>query len=162
VEAVFRAIGVVHVDAPDEVIKSSFDGVDGVVEIFPEFEDGLTGIDGFSHIILITYLHKHRGNPLRVKPKRLIKFGVPEEVIPEVGVFVTDSPDRPNPIGLSIVKLLGREGRFLKVSGLDLFNGTPVLDIKPYTPDRVVEDIKLPKWYTDLSNVLSRLGIHIV
>jgi len=96
-------------------------------------------VEEFSHLILVTYLHKSRGRPLVVRPKR-----VPGA--PEVGVFATDSPDRPNPIGVTIVRLVRREGRLLYVEGVDLFDGTPVLDIKPFTPARCPADVKAPWW----------------
>lgn len=148
-EITFKPIGIVHVGLRDEDVKSSWEGVEGVVEVFPQYEEGLDGIEGFSHIILITYLHKtteeHR-KVLKVKHRRLKRFGIKIDDIPEVGVFCTDSPHRPNPIGLSIVELLRRNGRFLYVKGLDLFDGTPVLDIKAYTRDRIVEEIKVPWW----------------
>ncbi|MDW7970202.1 MAG: tRNA (N6-threonylcarbamoyladenosine(37)-N6)-methyltransferase TrmO [Sulfolobales archaeon] len=146
-------IGVIHVSADDETVKKSLDGVPGIVEIFQEFAEGLRGIDGFSHLIIISYLHKtsdqHR-QVLTVKPRRLIKLGLPPTEVPEVGVFCTDSPHRPNPIAITIVKLLKREGRYLHVEGVDLFNNTPVIDIRPYTPERKVGDIKLPEWYLNL------------
>lgn len=165
VEVVFKPIGVVHLDVDDEYVRNSLNGVAGVVEVYPEFADGLTGIDGFSHIILIAYLHKvvseGRG-VLRVRPRRLIRLGINVDEVPEVGVFCTDSPHRPNPIALSIVRLVRRDGRFLYVEGLDLFNGTPVLDIRAYTPDRAIADVKLPNWYQAImEKIKSKLGADI-
>ena len=96
----------------------------GEIEVFPEFAAGLEGLEGFSHIIVIFHFHKASGAKLEVVP--------PGQVKPR-GVFATRSPHRPNPLGLSVLKLLGRDGRVLRVSGLDLIDGTPVLDIKPYT-----------------------------
>ncbi len=155
-------IGVVHVPFDDEVVRNSFDGVSGSIEVFQEFADGLVGIDGFSHIIVVAYLHKtledHR-KTLIVRPRRLVKFGLRLEDIPEVGVFCTDSPHRPNPIGITIVRLLKREGRFLHVNGLDLFNKTPVIDLRPYTPDRVVSELKLPTWYLRLVEMVGVRGV---
>ncbi|WP_367834168.1 tRNA (N6-threonylcarbamoyladenosine(37)-N6)-methyltransferase TrmO [Vulcanisaeta sp. JCM 16159] len=150
-----RPIGIVRHGLNDDVIRASSEGVDGVIEVFEEFADGLRGIDGFSHLILISLFNKvnrEQRRVLVVKPRRLIKFGINPEELPEVGVFATDSPHRPNPIGLSIVRLIGRDGRFLRVSGLDLFDGTPILDIKPYTPDRSISasDLKAPEWYSRL------------
>jgi len=161
-DVTFKPIGVVHVNFSDEDVKRSWYGVKGVVEIFPEYADGLLGIDGFSHIMLITYLHKttsEQRKVLRVKPRRLRRFGINIEEFPEVGVFCTDSPHRPNPIGITIVKLLKREGRFLHVEGLDLFDGTPVLDIKAYTPSRIVCGLELPKWYLRLEEEVKK---HVV
>ncbi|QOR95044.1 tRNA (N6-threonylcarbamoyladenosine(37)-N6)-methyltransferase TrmO [Thermosphaera chiliense] len=148
-----KPIGVVHVEAGDEEVKKSVNGVPGVVEIFPEYEQGLKGLEGFSHIILVTFLHKTSDRDretLLVKPRRLVKYGFTLEELPLIGVFATDSPHRPNPIGVSIVELARVEGRFLHVKGLDVFNGTPVLDLKPYTPGRVVREVRLPEWYASL------------
>jgi len=96
----------------------------GEIEIFPGFARGLDGLEGFSHIIVIFHFHRAGGAKLVVVP--------PGRSEPR-GVFATRSPHRPNPLGLSVLKLLGRDGRVLQVSGLDLIDGTPVLDIKPYT-----------------------------
>ena len=101
-----------------------FERSTGEIEIFPEFEPGLEGLESFSHIIVLFHFHRTVAAKLRVVP--------PGESKPR-GVFATRSPHRPNPLGLSILRLLGRHGRVLEVSGLDLIDGTPVLDIKPYT-----------------------------
>ncbi len=151
----FNPIGVVHTSSSREEVKSSFDGVDGWIEIYREYEDGLEGLDGYSHIIIIAFLHEttaEQRKVLRVKPRRLARLGIRLDDIPEVGVFSTDSPHRPNPIALSIVELLERRGRTLFVRGLDLFDGTPVLDIKPYTYDRRITCIRVPEWYQILVN----------
>ncbi len=148
-----KPIGIVHVGMNDEDVIMSLEGVEGVVEVYPEFIEGLDGIEEYSHIILITYLHKTREEHrriLKVRPRRFRRFGIRIDDLPEVGVFCTDSPHRPNPIGLTIVELIKRNGRFLHVRGLDLFNGTPVLDIKGYTPDRVIKEIRIPEWYKTL------------
>lgn len=146
-----KPIGVIHVDLSDDEVKAScFNGVEGVVEVYEKYADGLEGVDGFSHLIIIAYLHKvseAQREVLKVRPKRLRLIGVDVDKFPEVGVFCTDSPHRPNPIALTIVELVERKGRFLKVKNLDLFDGTPVLDIKPYTPSRVMQEIKLPAWH---------------
>lgn len=93
------------------------------VEIFPEFADGLRDLDGFSHIYLIYYCHQADAVKLRVKPFL-------QNI--EHGVFATRAPNRPNAIGLSIVKLVRRDGNILYITGADMLNGTPLLDIKPY------------------------------
>ncbi len=149
-EIVLKPIGIVHTKLSDEEVKNSWEGVEGVVEVFREYVEGLEGIEDFSHIIILAYLHKtteKQKKVLKVRHRRLLRFGIKIGDIPEVGVFCTDSPHRPNPIALTIVELVKRDGRFLHVRGLDLFDGTPVLDIKPYTPDRVVEKINVPQWY---------------
>lgn len=97
--------------------------VRGRVEVLPEFAAGLADLDGFSHIYLLCHMH-------RVRPYRL-------SVVPFLddqarGLFSTRAPSRPNPIGLSVVRLLAVEGTTLEIAELDLLDGTPVLDIKPY------------------------------
>ncbi len=96
---------------------------EGVLEILPEFEEGLTDIEGFSHLFVIWAFHKAEGFSLFGKP--------PTDDRPH-GVFATRSPRRPNPIGLTVVELLRREGSRLYVRGVDMLEGTPILDIKPY------------------------------
>jgi tRNA (Thr-GGU) A37 N-methylase len=76
----------------------------------------------------------------------LLRKGFREEDLPLLGVFATDSPVRPNPIALTLVRLLGREGNRIRVKGLDLFDGTPVLDIKPYRPDYRASEFRVPDW----------------
>jgi tRNA-Thr(GGU) m(6)t(6)A37 methyltransferase TsaA len=125
------------------------------LEIYPEFADGLDGIDGYSHLFAIVYLDRLRPEqigPLRVKPRRLVRKGFKLEELPLLGVFALDSPTRPNPIGLTLVRLIKREGNRLRVQGLDFFDGTPILDIKGYNPDYRAESYTLPQWYTRLMN----------
>lgn len=159
-----KPIGVIHTNASIEEIKNSYFGVEGVIEIFPEYEEGLEGIEGFSHIIVVAYLHKvtnENRKVLKVRHRRLRRFGVNIDDLPLVGVFCTDSPHRPNPIALSILELVERNERFLKVKGLDLYDGTPVLDIKAYTPDRCVEDVRVPWWVRELEKRIRKvLGEH--
>ena len=96
----------------------------GEIEVFPEFADALDDIEGFSHIIVLFHFHRAGEAKLRAVP--------PGESWPR-GIFSTRSPHRPNPLGLSVLKLLRRDGRRLEVAGVDIIDGTPVLDIKPYT-----------------------------
>ncbi|MCF8885668.1 MAG: tRNA (N6-threonylcarbamoyladenosine(37)-N6)-methyltransferase TrmO, partial [Aigarchaeota archaeon] len=149
-EIIIKPIGVVRTDVGDEFVKDSLEGVVGRIEIFKEYEGGLEGIEEFSHIIVLAYLHKvteEQKKVLKVKHKRLLKLGFSLDELPEVGVFCSDSPHRPVPIALTIVKLVRREENILHVEGLDLYDGTPILDIKPYTPERIIKDITLPEWY---------------
>jgi len=97
--------------------------VEGVLEILPEFEEGLTDIEGFSHLFVIWAFHQSDGYALLGKP--------PTDDRPH-GVFATRSPYRPNPIGLTVVELLRRDGPRLHVRGVDMLDGTPILDLKPY------------------------------
>ncbi len=96
---------------------------EGVIEIDPAYEEGLSDIDGFSHLLVIFAFHLSTAKPLKVIPPKQKK---------ERGVFGTRSPHRPNAIGILTVEFLRREGRRLFVRGVDVVDGTPVLDIKPY------------------------------
>lgn len=97
---------------------------EGIVEVLPEFEEGLTDIEGFSHLYLIWIFDRAgESDALLACP--------PIDNLPH-GVFATRMPNRPNRIGLTVVELLGRDGRKLHVRGVDMLDGTPVVDIKPY------------------------------
>ena len=98
----------------------------GKVEIFPEFVKGLKDLDGFSHVILLYHMHATREQALTVTP---FLDSSPR------GIFATRAPTRPNPIGLSIVKLIRVDGGVLYVDDLDVLDGTPLLDLKPYVPE---------------------------
>ncbi|MEM3788818.1 MAG: tRNA (N6-threonylcarbamoyladenosine(37)-N6)-methyltransferase TrmO [Candidatus Bathyarchaeia archaeon] len=152
-------IGVVKVLHNEENIRADHTDVISEIIIFDQFKDGLRGLTGFSHIIVLCYFDRLRSfekGVLLVKPRRLTRYGVPLESLPEVGVFSLDSPNRPNPIAISIVELMKINQSSITVKGLDAFDGTPVVDIKPYTPDRAIYNIKLPEWY---ANLLKQLNI---
>lgn len=113
-----RPIGVVHTDVSDDLIREGTKDVERVVEIFPEFEEALEGLEGYSHLFIISYFHKLRPEqvgPLKVKPKRAVKRGFKIKELASLGVFALDSSTRPNPIGLTLVRLLGRQARKLFV-----------------------------------------------
>jgi len=100
-------------------------GIEGTIELDPELAEGLADLDGFSHLILLYHLHQASGARLTVTP---FLDDRPH------GIFATRSPARPNPLGLSTVPLLGVEGTTLRIADLDIVDGTPLLDIKPYVP----------------------------
>ena len=100
-------------------------GVPGTVEVFADYRVGLKDLDGFSHIILLYLFHRSRGFELQLVPFLDSK---------QHGVFATRAPRRPNPIGLSVVQLDGIEDGLLHISNIDVLDGTPLLDIKPYVP----------------------------
>lgn len=100
--------------------------VKGTVEIYPEFVNGLKDLDGFSHIILIYHFHKVSEYKLIVTPFLDSK---------PHGIFATRAPKRPNTIGLSVIKLLKIDGGILNVENIDVLDGTPLLDVKPYVPE---------------------------
>ena len=105
----------------------------GSLEVLPEFEDGLTDIEGFSHLFVIWVFDRATGFELLGTP--------PSDTRPH-GVFATRSPRRPNPIGLTVVELLRREGTSLHVRGVDMLDGTPILDIKPYLSSIPTESLR--------------------
>ena len=112
---------------------------DGMLTILPEFEAGLTDIEGFSHLIVIWEFDRSQGFEL---------LGSPPSDNRQHGVFATRSPRRPNPIGLTTVELLHREGRELHVRGVDMLDGTPILDIKPYLSSIPSEQLRRG-WLTE-------------
>jgi tRNA-Thr(GGU) m(6)t(6)A37 methyltransferase TsaA len=126
----YYSIGIVH--SPFKDIKgmpiqpSGASGVQGTVELFPEYKAGLKDLSGFSHIILLYHFHKVRESRLIVTPFLDSQLR---------GIFSTRAPKRPNPIGLSIVKLIKIEGNILYIENVDILDGTPLLDIKPYVPE---------------------------
>ncbi len=124
----FKPIGIIHTPykKPSETpIQSRMSNEIGTIELFGEYAEGLDGIEGFSHIIVLFQFHRRTGYSLKVTP-----FLDTEQK----GVFATRAPARPNQIGLSVVGLLGRKGNVLTVKGVDMLDGTPLLDIKPYIP----------------------------
>jgi tRNA-Thr(GGU) m(6)t(6)A37 methyltransferase TsaA len=124
----YRPIGVIrseHVAAQETPIQPAYaKGCKGRAEVFPEFASGLRDLEGFSHVYLIYHFHKAGPAKLMVKPFL-------QDI--ERGVFATRAPCRPNAVGLSIVELVRREGNVLHLDGVDVLDGTPLLDIKPYT-----------------------------
>lgn len=146
----FTPIGTVRTRATQAEIRAEESDIEGELEIFPEFAPALDGIDGYSHLFLISHFHQLRPSqigPVQVKPRRLTRRGIKLEDLPLLGVLALDSPTRPNPIGLTLVRLLGREGTRLTVRGLDLFEGTPILDIKGYQSDYRTPEFSVPDWY---------------
>ena len=124
-----RPIGIIHTPFTDKSqtpIQASRSQAKGVVEVFTEYAEGLQDLEGFSHIFLLYVFHESLGYSLLVKPFL-------DDLIH--GLFSTRYPARPNPIGLSVVKLISRKGNSLEIEGVDMLDGTPLLDIKPYIPD---------------------------
>jgi tRNA-Thr(GGU) m(6)t(6)A37 methyltransferase TsaA len=106
---------------------------EGTLDILPEFAAGLADIEGFSHLFVIWAFDRSEGFDLVATP--------PIDNLPH-GVFSTRSPRRPNPIGLTVVELLSREGRVLHVRGVDMLDGTPILDLKPYLSSIPAEQLR--------------------
>ena len=106
---------------------------EGVLEILPELEQGLKDIEGFSHLFVIWIFDRAEGYDLLAKPPTDDRWH---------GVFATRAPRRPNPIGLTVVELLGRDGPRLRVRGVDMLDGTPIVDLKPYLSSVPAERIR--------------------
>ena len=140
-EYFMRAIGVIHspfTDKKQTPIQPTRSQAVGQVIVYPEFVEGLQDVEGFSHIILLYAFHQSEGYALRVKPFLDDQLH---------GLFATRHPCRPNPIGLSIVRLLARRDNVLEIEGVDVLDGTPLLDIKPYVPDFDVRTNAHTGWY---------------
>ena len=112
-------------------------GVKGTVEVFDDFRPGLKDLDGFSHIVLLYHLHRSRGFKLQVVP---FMDSQPR------GLFATRAPKRPNQIGLSVVRLDRIQDGVLHIQNIDVLDGTPLLDIKPYVPEFDAQDDVRTGW----------------
>lgn len=141
-----KPIGIAHTQFLELADVERPQSARGSIEIFGQYADALKDIEGFSHIIVIWLFHKSKGVELQCCPTR---YRIP----PPRGLFATRSPFRVNPIALTVVRLLERKGSILHVKGVDMIEGTPILDIKPYTRrDRKskisagwLDEVKLPK-----------------
>ncbi len=126
----FKPIGIIHTPYTEPkgmpIQPAGASGVKGAVEVFEPYREGLVDLDGFSHVVLLYHLHLSDGYKLRV---------VPFMDTEERGLFATRAPKRPNPIGLSVVQLDRIEDGVLHVQNVDIVDGTPLLDIKPYVPE---------------------------
>jgi tRNA-Thr(GGU) m(6)t(6)A37 methyltransferase TsaA len=138
---VYKPIGIIHspftepAGTPIQAIASQ--GAEGSVEVFQQYGAGLRDINGFSHLYLVYCFHLARTPSLMVKPF------LDDQTR---GVFSTRAPNRPNPIGISIVELIGVNDNILHVRDMDILDGTPLLDIKPYLPDFDHRDAKKIGW----------------
>jgi len=125
-----KPIGIIHTPHKDPkgtpIQSIGAKDIKGTIELDPEYVDGLQDLDGFSHIILLYVFHKARPYNIKVLPYLETE---------KRGLFATRYPSRPNPIGLSVVRLEKIEGNTLHILDVDMLDGTPLLDIKPYIPD---------------------------
>ena len=138
--------------APIGVVKNkvkkprfgSFKNEVSEVVLLKKYTDALNGIEDYSHVIIVFWMDKVKDKVITHRPQ-----GNPD--VPVVGIFSCRCPQRPNPIAITTVELLSRKGNILKVKGLDVLDGTPVIDIKPYWP--VYDEVggaKIPKWVSKL------------
>jgi tRNA-Thr(GGU) m(6)t(6)A37 methyltransferase TsaA len=147
----FQHIGVIHTPFTEPegmpIQPAGATGVKGTVEVFEEFQPGLQDLDGFSHIILLYYFHRSRSFKLHVVP---FLDSEPR------GLFATRAPKRPNPIGLSVVQLDKVKDGVLYIQNVDILDGTPLLDIKPYVPEFDTQVQVRTGWLKDRKTVSSR------
>jgi tRNA-Thr(GGU) m(6)t(6)A37 methyltransferase TsaA len=140
-EYVMQPIGTIHspfTELEGMPIQPSRSQAIGQVSVFPQYAEGLEGLEGFSHIFLLYAFHCSTGYELTVKPFL-------DDV--QHGLFATRYPRRPNPLGLSVVRLLSCRGNILEIEGVDVLDGTPLLDIKPYVPEFDVRAGTRSGWY---------------
>lgn len=140
-EIKYKPIGIIHSPfkkpTGTPIQPAAGKSINGTVEVFPEYAEGLKDLEGFSHIILIYHLHLSKGWCLKVKPFMDNELR---------GVFATRAPSRPNPIGLSVVHLVRIEKNILYIQDLDIVDKTPLLDIKPYVPEFETKEVKKLGW----------------
>ena len=147
----YKPIGIIHSPfkqpSGTPIQPAGARDIEGTVEVAPEYAAGLKDIDGFSHITLLYQFHLSRGYSLAVKPY------MDEQ---SRGVFATRAPSRPNPIGMSVVRLIRVEENKLYVRGIDIVDGTPLLDIKPYVPEFDTPPVDRIGWLEKAVNKLPK------
>jgi len=150
-EIKYKPIGIIHSPFKEPkgtpIQPEAARGVHGRVEVFSEYVEGLKDLEGFSHIILIYHFHLSKGAALKVKPF------MDSEVR---GIFATRAPSRPNPIGISVVRLIEIKGNVLHIKDVDIVDGTPLLDIKPYVPEFDVRRCEKIGWLGKKIHKLSK------
>jgi tRNA (adenine37-N6)-methyltransferase len=127
--------------------REGWESIKSEIIIDPKYEDALEGIEAYSHLYVLFWI-QNRGRGLKGVKKIHPKS---RKDLPLVGIFATRTQYRPNPIGLTLVKLLGRKGNIIQVQGLDALNGTPVVDVKPISPrHEFPKKTRVPEWYHQL------------
>ena len=142
-DIIIKPIGFVKNNVKEERFGNFANEVSEII-LDKKFTDALDGIENYSHIIIVYWMDKVREYVIKHRPQ-----GNPK--VPIVGIFACRCPKRPNPIAITTVKLIERKGNKIKVKGLDVLNGTPIIDVKPYWPqyDKVTNE-KIPEWVNDL------------
>ena len=150
-EIKYKIIGIIHSPFKEPkgtpIQPTGAKGINGTVEIFPEYTEGLKDIEGFSHIILLYHFHLSKVSTLLAKPYMDNEMR---------GVFAMRGPSRPNPIGISVVRLVKIEGNVLYIQDIDIVDGTPLLDIKPYVPKFDIRQIERIGWLESNVHKLSQ------
>jgi tRNA-Thr(GGU) m(6)t(6)A37 methyltransferase TsaA len=148
----FKPIGLIRTQftSPKDmpIQPAGAQGIPGTIELFPEYAAGLKDLEGFSHVILLYHFNRVKQSALVVTPFMDDK---------PHGIFATRMPARPNPIGLSVVRLIGVEGNILHIENVDVLDSTPLLDIKPYVADYDIHPCDRQGWLSGTShNVITR------
>jgi tRNA-Thr(GGU) m(6)t(6)A37 methyltransferase TsaA len=137
----YKPIGVIHSPFKEPrgtpIQPPGARGIEGRVELFPEYVEGLKDLDGFSHVILVYHFHRAKRPSLLMKP---FMDDQPH------GIFAIRAPSRPNPIGISVVRLVRIENNVLHIEDVDIIDGTPLLDIKPYVPEFDPQQVEKRGW----------------
>ncbi len=134
-------IGVINTDVKDEEVPRKRREIVSTVRVFDEFADGLQGVEAYSHLFVLFWMDRAR------PPDSLLWHPRGDEKLPLTGVFAARGRNHPNSIGLAVVELLARNGAQLEVRRLDAYDGTPLLDVKPYDNYDVFSEIKVPTWF---------------
>lgn len=134
-------LGVIHTEVPDDEVARRRRDMISTIEVWPEYRDGLLGIEGYSHLFVIFALHR------AAAPAQLTAHPRGDASQPAQGVFAARGRNHPNGLGLAVVELLGVDTGVLTVRRLDAYDGTPLLDLKPYDGYDVVEAPRVPDWW---------------
>ncbi len=136
-----HSIGVIRTEVPDEDVARRRRDIVSTIELWPDYSQGLLGIEGYSHLFVLFALHRAGPSPaLTAHPRG-------DTTQAAQGVFAARGRNHPNAVGLAVVELLAVDGAILTVRKLDAFDGTPVLDIKPYDSYDVVREPRVPDWW---------------
>ena len=141
-----RPIGFVR-SPVKEPVDAGWGDVEARIELLSEYRGGLRGLDEFSHVLVVAWLHQAAFDPTRHLQRR--PRGQAD--MPLLGIFAQRAKDRPNPLGITVVSLVGVDDDGLRVRGLDAIDGTPILDLKPYFPDfDAAAQARVPEWVARL------------
>lgn len=136
-----RAIGLIRTDVADADVARRRRDMVSTIELFADYAPGLLGIEGYSHLVILFALHRATPSP------RMTAHPRGDRSQPAQGVFAARGRNHPNSIGLAVVELLAVEGSTLRVAKLDAYDGTPLLDIKPYDSYDAVDALRVPAWW---------------
>lgn len=140
-EAPLRVVGYVRCPLADDEVGRARRSLVSTIEVLPACADALVGLEEYSQLIVLFWMDRAPRDPPLLKPPR------GDDTLPPTGVFAARGRARPNPIGLAVVDLLARDGRLLTVRRLDAWDGTPVIDLKPYDHYDVHPDPRVPAWF---------------